>query len=261
MHTLPELQQAFTEWVLRGESQNQITELVKTTNGLTAEQRLQIYRNNTLLGLTEALRDGYPVINKLVGTDFFNLMARNYLLHYPPKAGCLLYFGAHLADFIAGFSPADSLPYLSDVARLEWFWHEAFHEADATSLDIASLNAIHPDNYGALSFILHPTVRLIRSNYPILSIWQLNQQEQQGIATVKLTQGACHLLIYRPNCEVMIMALPEASYEFLKTLAKGEALCQAVDAALLKDAEFALFAALQHCFAKGLIIDYSVKQP
>ena len=44
-------------------------------NQLTPQQCLSIYRNNTQLGLTEALRDGYPVLNKLVGTEFFNHLA------------------------------------------------------------------------------------------------------------------------------------------------------------------------------------------
>lgn len=260
MNTLPELQRDFTDWVLRGEHPNQLSALLKP-NGLNAEQRLKIYRNNTLLGLTEALRDGYPVINKLVGTDFFNLIAHNYLVRYPPTAGCLLYFGAQLADFIADFSAANGLPYLSDIARLEWFWHEAFHEADAITLNIANLAAIKPEHYGDLSFTLHPSVRLIRSNYPILSIWQLNQENYQGNDTVRLTEGTCHLLVYRPQLEVMIVTLPEADYEFLHALASGLTLYQAVAAALLKDSEFTVFTTLQYCFSNGFVVDYSVNQP
>jgi len=290
MNTLSELQQAFSDWVLRGDnpSNNWITvrpELVEgqsfsgldwlteygaseigrkglidviKTNGLTAEQRLQVYRNNTQLGLTEALRDGYPVVNKLVGTEFFGHLARSYIRLYPPQAGCLLSYGELVADFIADFQPAEGLPYLSDVARLEWLWDEAFHEADAYALDMAKLATIAPEAYDKLGFTLHPSARFLASDFPILKIWQANQEGHEGNGRISLDEGGCQLLVYRPQWEVVIMSLDETDYLFLTLLNMKQTLTQAVEQVLLKEPNFNAQAVLKHWIVNGLIIGFYI---
>jgi Putative DNA-binding domain len=256
MNTLLKLQQTFTDWVLRGRNQDPISALIKA-NGLTVEQCLQIYRNNTQLGLTEALRDGYPVVSKLVGKDFFNQLARSFIRCFPPKAGCLLSFGSEFADFIGGYQLAAGLPYLPDVARLEWYRHEAFHEADVCALDITSLVGVNPDCYGELGFTLHPTARLHTSEYPVLAIWQTNQEGYEGDVTVNLAEGGCQLLVYRPGLDIEIVALTEAEYQFLRLLDTGLTLTQAVEEVTLNDNAFNLLPVLQHWLAKGLFTDFS----
>jgi hypothetical protein len=258
MNTLPELQHAFADWVLRGGNQGQVSVSVKS-NGLTAEQRLSIYRNNTQLGLIEALRDGYPVVNKLVGTEFFNQLAQSFIRQYPPKVGCLLSFGSEFAGFITDYEPASSLPYLPDVARLEWLWHEVFHEADAATLDVTTLAGISPDYYGGLGFTLHPTVRLFESSYPILHIWQVNQEDYQDDGTVNLDEGGCQLLIYRPGLEVEIVALREVEHKFLCLLDADLTLTQAVEEVISKDKAFNIFPVLQHWIANGLFTEFLIK--
>ena len=257
MMPLPELQQTFADWVLRGGSLNPMSVAIKT-NGLTAEQRLQVYRNNTQLGFTEALRDGYPVVNKLVGNDFFNHLARSYIRRYPPTAGCLLSFGGQFADFIADFQPAEGLPYLTDVARLEWYWHEAFHEADASALDVAKLAIIAPDAYDKLGFALHPSTRFLASDFPILKIWQANQEGYEGNGRINLDEGGCRLLVYRPQLEVDIIPLIEADYLFLTLLDMKQTLTQAVEQALSIEPNFNVQAVLKHWIGNGLITDFFI---
>ena len=230
------------------------------TNGLTAEQRLQVYRNNTQLGLTEALRDGYPVVNKLVGNDFFNHLARSYIRSYPPQAGCLMSFGGQFDDFIAGFKPADGLPYLPDVARLEWFWHEAFHEADASSLALPSLAGIAPETYGKLLLTLHPSSRLLVSDFPVLSIWQSNQDDCQGDIAINLNEGSCQLLVFRPEWEVLVIALDKSELCFINAVAQGSTLIQAAEQAIALNSAFDLFTVLHRSFGMGLFTDYSITQ-
>lgn len=255
MNALHETQRRFTNYVLRDLGQEQAVAGIKG-NGLEVGQRLAIYRNNTQLGLTEALRDGYPVVNKLVGTEFFNHLARSFIRRYPPKAGCLLPFGGQFAEFIADFQPAEGLPYLPDTARLEWFWHEAFHEADAPALDIATLAQIDLGCYGELGFTLHPTARFLASDYPILRIWQANQEGYQGDGRINLDEGGCQLLVFRPGLEVEITPLIEAEYLFLTLLDMRLTLTQAVGQAITIDSNFDVLPVLQHWIANGLFTHF-----
>jgi hypothetical protein len=254
MNSLHETQRRFTNYTLRGLGQDLAADGIKS-NFLTAQQRLAIYRNNSQLGLTEALSDGYPVVNKLVGTEFFNHLARSYIRRHPPKAGCLLSFGGQFADFISAFESAAVLPYLPDMARLEWYWHEAFHEADAKPLAMAMLAKVDPASYGKLGFTLHPSSRFLVSDYPILKIWQSNQDDYEGNEQINLDEGGCHLLIYRPEWDVVIFPLSEAEYQFLNLLAMELTLIQALEQVMAKAPNFAVQAVLQRWINDGLLIE------
>ena len=90
-------------------------------------KRFNVYRGNVAGALGEALAVRYPVVRRLVGAEFFQAMAREYGLANPPHSPVLIHYGADFADFIAGFEPAKSVPYLSDVARLDSAHWEAYH--------------------------------------------------------------------------------------------------------------------------------------
>ena len=172
MPALRELQDGFVRAVLHGEMA--ASDWIKP-NGLNPAQRLAVYRNNTFLGLAEALRDGYPVVSNLVGEGFFKHMAKSYVACHPPSAGCLLICGDSFPAFVANYPPAQRLPYLADVAKLEWLWQEAFHETKARPLDLSALACVPTERQGGLRFRLHPSARLLVSACPVLRIWESNQ--------------------------------------------------------------------------------------
>src|SRR5512134_2126308 len=118
--------------------------------------REQIYRNNVFISLTGALADVYPVVQRLVGEKFFAQLARRYIRAYPSRSGNLHDFGRHLGGFMLPMKELKGLPYLADVAALEWACHESFHAAEAAALDFSRLT--HPENAKAL---LHPAARLV----------------------------------------------------------------------------------------------------
>ena len=82
--------------------------------------RLRIHRNTMLGALINALALTYPAIQRLVGEDFFAQVAREFILADPPRAALLTGYGAGFPDFLASYRLLDGLPYLPDVARLEW---------------------------------------------------------------------------------------------------------------------------------------------
>src|SRR4051812_1202370 len=107
-------------------------------------KRVAIYRNNTLANAARALEAAYPVVAKMVGMQFFAGLTRQYSLRFPSKSGDLNEYGEAFAEFLAGFAPTTELPYLAEVARLEWQVHRAHYAADAIAFDAARLTAIAP---------------------------------------------------------------------------------------------------------------------
>ena len=76
----------------------------------------------------------YPVTRRLVGDDFFRAMARAFVAAQKPRSPVLIHYGADFPAFVEAFEPAREIPYLTDVARLENAWVEAYHAAEAPAL-------------------------------------------------------------------------------------------------------------------------------
>lgn len=228
------------------------------SNHLSGKRRLQVYRNNMRIGLTEALRAVYPVISRLVGDGFFRYAAVQYIRCHPSTSGNLHEFGGRFADFLRSFEPASSLVYLPDVASLEWTYHQVFHAAGHPPLDRLALSYIPEDRYGELAFRLHPASRLLSSDYPILSIWQVNQGDYIGEQTVDLAQGRVRLLVIRrENLDIEIHVLEEGEFTLLQALAEGCSLATACAHALNAQADIDLTAQLGKHLSQGTLVSFS----
>ena len=211
----------------------------------SAGQHVQVYRHNILGTLTTALGDVYPVVEKLVGGGFFGYAAHEYLRSHRPLAANLHDFGGAFAGFLAGFAPAASLPYLPDVARLEWAWHRAFHAAEAPDFDPAALATVPEERYGRLHFGLHPSAQLVQSDYPVLRIFEVNQEGFTGGPQVDLDGGGEQLLVIRRQLTVSIEPLAAGEYALLNAFVRNQPLDVALDAALAAQPDFDLQSHLQ----------------
>jgi hypothetical protein len=239
--SLRELQQAFADAVLHDAA----AVLTHVRDGVfPAARHLQVYRNNCFANLTDALAACYPVVRRLVGDDFFDYTADGYIRQHPPASGNLHDFGAAFPAYLAALASAQSLPYLPDVARLEWAWQRAYHAADAPVLAAEALAAVKPDDYEKLVFQLHPSAQLFDSRYPCLRIWQVNQADYQGDPKVDLDQGAEHLLVVRRRFDIEIEPLGKGEHALLKAFEQGKPLATANELAIAADADFDLASVL-----------------
>jgi len=138
------------------------------------------YREQAFAGWHAALSDAYPVVARLVGAAFFAEAARVYAEAFPSSSGDLHAYGEHFADFIAGYPHAADLPWLPDMARLEWALHRAQFAADAPAFDAGALAAVDPERQGAIVLDLHPAVALLRPEWPLVAWWEANQPGRDG---------------------------------------------------------------------------------
>jgi len=204
-------------------------------HGISGARRLQIYHNNIYISLTKALHSVYPVVNRLVGDDFFKFMAVEYIKKHPSKSGNLHDFGDQFPIFITSFEPANKLVYLGDVARLEWLYHTVFHAADSPEFNLEKLEQIDKKYYDRLVFKPNPASQLFESAFPVLEIWQANQDNQYQDGTepdvVNINQGGTRLLIIRRGLDVEFQTLELEEYAFLRAIFDGSNFFTACDAA------------------------------
>ncbi len=254
MSALRELQLAFGDAVVNGGS---VQEVLDHRPGRSA--RMDLYRNNYYSNMTEALRATYPVVEKLVGAEFFRHAVRRYIQRYPSTSGNLHDYGDSFSEFLSAFPPVAELPYLPDVARLEWAWHEVFHEkASHPALNLAALAAVPEGRHGELRLQFNCATRLVSSLYPVLHIWEVNQDDYLGDMQVHMDEGACHLLVIQRNRTVEIHHLGAGEHAFLQSLAVGRNLQTALTDAQKTETGFYLATALQRHFQLGTLVGWEL---
>jgi Putative DNA-binding domain len=223
--------------------------------GEPSPKRFAVYRNNVIRGLVEALKDTFPAVCRIVGEEFFEAMARIYALQNPPRSPILLEYGSGFADFVETFEPAASVPYLSDVARIERAWLEAYHAVDASPMNADELYALSYSDILNLHLTLHPSVRLVQSRYPALTIWSTNVEGAVPIP-VDLEAGGEEVLIVRTGPDVEARSLTRAAMEFVTALSGDSTISDATRLALGIDPDFSLGSALRNLIETDIVVEF-----
>jgi hypothetical protein len=224
-------------------------------NRLGGGTAMAVYRNNLVGNLSDALRSIYSAVEALVGPEFFDHAAAAHVRSEPSRTGNLNDYGAGFGEFLADFPGLEGLPYIRDVASLEWACHEALLAADHDPLDPASLATIAGEHYSALRFVLHPGVRLVSSGYPLFRIWQLCQAPDNA-DTLYLDAGAESVLVSRPQGKVELEVLSRGDFALLGAIARGLSFGRASEEAMLADPRLDLVASLQRLVLNGTIVDW-----
>jgi hypothetical protein len=257
MPALSDQLSGFASAIVRGDEPS--PQIDKSYRHYSVATAIDIYRNNHRGNLHDTLAGAYPVIKQLVGDEFFRFMTRKFIEKYPSRSGNLHRYGAEMADFVAAFEPAQGLPYLPDVAALEWSCHRAYFADDAPALDIARLAQIPPGQYPDLILHTHPSCHLVRSRYPVAAIWLAHQPGAEMDFQIDLDSGASIALVGRKDDVVIVNEFPVANADWLQAMQAGTPLGEATAAALERHPDFDLQAALLNLVAQGVLSDFNLK--
>jgi hypothetical protein len=192
-------------------------------NGSDVNRRLAVHRNTVLSSLVDALADTFPVTRELVGTDFFRAMAAVFVRESPPRSPLLFLHGADFPAFIERFEPAAHLAYLADVARLEFARLEAFHAADAAPVPREELQAAlrGAADVGEVRLRPQPSLRLVDSPFPVVSIWAAHQGEWT-LEEIDLDRAEAALVL-RPRLDVLVVPCDMGTLRFARAMQAGMA--------------------------------------
>ncbi len=232
MSTLLDLQRRFRAALLGGADAAPPPEVL---GGLVdAAARLAIYRGNVIGNLTGALRLTYPAIERLVGAAFFAAACARFAVATPPDSADLYEYGAGFAAFLEDFEPARTLPYLADVARLEFAVTRALHAPLVPALDAAALAAVPAAAEDGLRFLPHPSLSLLDLAHPAPAIWEAVLTEEPDLraarlGAIDLDAGGAQLAVLRGAKGPALLALSPAAFALAGALAGGTPLGEALD--------------------------------
>lgn len=225
-------------------------------NGSDPARRFAVYRNNVVSSLIDALADTFPVTRELVGDEFFRAMMRVFVAETPPRSPVLAEYGDEFPAFVESFPPARSVPYLADVACLEWLYLTAYHAPDAEPLPESGFRAAlaRADDLPAARIRLHPSAAVLRSAHAVFSLWAAHQGALD-IGTVDPGHPE-DVLVVRPHWDVLVLPLRPGAGRFVASLADGSTFGESALAASQAHPDFDLGGVLADLIRAGAVVAF-----
>ncbi|MGA8262771.1 MAG: hypothetical protein WB783_21415, partial [Arenicellales bacterium] len=181
-----------------------------------------------------------------------------YIDAHPPRQPVLLLYGETFGDFLDAFPSAAGVPYLGDVARLEWARMKALHAGDAEPAGIGRLAAAPESALLSTTLALHPSLSLIGSRWPVVSLWSAGvAPDSAGEVDMSRPERAA---ILRPGLHVEVRTLPPGDSVFLAALERGVCLGSAAQQAMDEVEDFDLATALELIFRIGAVVDVNLPE-
>ncbi len=221
---------------------------------LGSAPRIGVYKNNVFVSLTRALGDTFPAVCRHVDERFFAYAAHQFIARHPPERAWLSAYGSRFPEFLAAFPPCRELPYLADVARLEWLMNCAATAEDAAPISAATPAGIAADEAPRLVCRLHPAFAYLASPWPVDRIWRANRGATAAVGTLDLGAGGVRLEVSRRGDDVVMRALEGAQFGFRDALARAATLEAAAATALAIDPAFDVAIALAALFGDGAVV-------
>jgi hypothetical protein len=237
------------------EAQERFAALMLGDDGV--QPRLEIYRRNGAAIYRQALAASYPVVRRLVGVPFFEALVDDFVHAHPSRSGDLNEYGAELPMFLAHYGPTAALPYLHDVAALEWALDEAARSGSASLSPAevaAAFEALPAERLAAVTVGLHPAARLLGCEFGAMRIWRVHQPDWQGAIEAEVARAPEWLLVMRAQGRVFVERIAGAEHAWLGALQRGSTFECALHAGLAVDSDFDLGAVLARRIADGTLV-------
>lgn len=175
MSKLAQLQADFQAGILHADNAVFKTRVIDDEK-IGAEKRLSIYADAYRLRIIEALSTTYPKLHLLLGDDFFDATARQYIDQHPSEYRNMRWVGDNMYEHLKRVLPEH--PIAAELASFEWALGLAFDAADSAVVTVSDLATIPPETWGDLNFTLHPAVQLLDLHWNVVPLWQALDQEE-----------------------------------------------------------------------------------
>src|SRR4051812_14140000 len=199
---------------------------IRAATAARAESGLAVHRNNVMSSLIKVVAARFPTMRRLMGEDCFLELVQRFIVAKPPRSPLLLNYGDGFPQFLRSVG-GDAC--IADTADLEMARGKAYHAADAASLPAQAFAAIPAEQLAGLRLTFHPSVSLLQSRFPVVSLWHANQETGEATSPQERPEAA---LIARPMLEVEVWNLPPGGFAFLTTLMRGATTVNAAAAAM-----------------------------
>ena len=219
MSGLARIQRDFQEFLLR--QAPGIVDHVAGTERVPISTRLGIYSGGYRSRLVEALQTNYPALSRLIGERDFAQLASEYIAAHDSRHFSIRYYGDALAECLATDVRYRPVPLLAELAQWEWTMTEVFDAADAAPIGIAALAHKAPDDWAALRFVFHPSVRVLSLAWNTPQIWKALIEENEK-PQARLGREPTSWLLWRRELQELYRPLTLPEEDALATARAGD---------------------------------------
>ena len=188
------------------------------------DKRLKIYRNHIVTTLSDIIVMNFPLVEILTGKDFLTTAAKLYLFDNPPTQACLDRYGKNFPEFLKSYKHANALPYLSDIAKLDWIMNESRCAKDDQTLTADDLTKLDPENFEQTIFYLKNSTRIIDTAYPLDQIYHFCKNKSDSDDMLHIENESTYLLISRLQWDPTLFKLDKSEYMFFSMIKDGKTL-------------------------------------
>jgi hypothetical protein len=252
---MAQLQNAFADAIFFDNAP--IPATIRVGSGPAHASRFSVYRNNVIASLIKAVATRYPVVRKLLWDDTFNHIAHLYVTAEPPRSPVLLAYGESFPAFLRRIGQSTPAEYLADVAELEAARTRAYHAADATPISRDAFSALAPEQMSDLRLTLHPSLQLLKSRFPAVSIWETNLGDNDN--ALRLWQPECALIV-RSRLQVEVRHVTPGVHEFLSALSEGRTVGEAIGRGTANASDFDLVECFNALISADVVVDLQLAQ-
>lgn len=192
------------------------------SDAFSADTRMQIYRNNFVISLSEVLQATYPMVHALVGEECFAPIARHHVLNQPLTRGDVTHYGEHFDQSLQQFDAVmQAAPYIAEVARFEWTLdvsQQLFSRNNSVQYGLADLAQIPTEQHANIRFHLHPDVVLLTSPFTVYALQQAINHHDDQLSSLDVHQAQQGVCACNESGEVWSLALDQNSYQLLDSI-------------------------------------------
>jgi hypothetical protein len=230
--TLAELQQGMAALVLDrpvgDEHRVNVAGCVSVPTGVDIATRLGVYTGGYSARIREALLEAFPAVAMILGDGSLDSLLHRYLPLVPTGWCNLNSVGQALPDFLVSDRLSEELPFLPDLAHLEWSVFECFHARVGGTFDLAVAADWNLDDWARASIGFQPGVALVQSAWPIHELREARERDRSQI-DVDLVGHPRSVWLYRQGFDVVTEQLDDADAEAAHGLLRGEPLGDVMD--------------------------------
>lgn len=204
-----------------------LLQLLEGRGQLDAVARLDVYAQMYWARLHDVVYDDFPKTARLLGPERFQGVACAYLARRSSEHPSVRHVGRDFADFLAENPDVADVPFVGDLARLEWARLDVFDAVDAEPLRLEDLRRIAPEDWPHLRLELVPAVRRLRARWAVHDIWAMIDTGQTSVLPTPLDTN---VRVWRDAFVVYQAGMDPAECAAFERVANGEPFASMCDA-------------------------------
>jgi hypothetical protein len=183
-------------------------------------ERIAAYRANIRGAHLQALDSAFPVTREVLGPKYWGQLLESDVKASASASSDLNAYGGFVPALLATAQQhrpeLRELPYLEELATLEWAVHRARFAADDPDFDWPAFAALSDEDQAQLQFLLSNALQVLRLQYPVDDIWRAHNGHD-GAPNAQADTIAC--CVHRAGrFDVEVSRMQEQDYALFETL-------------------------------------------